>query len=182
VSLLIFLLFGFVCQVSIKSTFAMEEPNSISETPKRAAAKEAGFEVGDIILAINDLPIRGVEGFVDLVGSLKPNQRLSILALDHRTGNVGTVLVAIGLEHHFQKAHESFLQNDRKEAASEIRKSLAFLKQEADQADEKAKETLKASAQELEKLADEVEKGTVTTVKKLEEAFAHANRALSGHP
>jgi hypothetical protein len=30
--------------------------------------------------------------------------------------------------------------------------------------------------------ADEVEKGTVTTIKKLDEAFVHANRALSGHP
>jgi cell division protein ZapA (FtsZ GTPase activity inhibitor) len=95
---------------------------------------------------------------------------------------VGTVLVAIGLEHHVQKAHESFLQNDRKEATSEIRKSLAFLKQEADRADEKAKEALKAAAQELEKLADEVERGTITTVEKLDEAFVHANRALSGHP
>jgi len=155
---------------------------AIAELDPKGPLMVAGFEVGDIILAINDLPIRGVEGFVDLVGSLKPNQRLSILALDHGTGNVGTVLVAIGLEHHFQKAHESFLQNERKEAASEIRKSLAFLKQEADQADEKAKEALKASAQELEKLADEVEKGTVTTVKKLDEAFLHANRALTGHP
>ena len=143
---------------------------------------EAGFEVDDMILQIDDQPIIGLDGFVSMMSGLKPGQKISVMVLDHRTGNAGTIMVTLGPESHFRKARESFLQNDRKEAASEIRKSLAFLRQEADQADEKAKETLKASAQELEKLADEVEKGTVTTVKRLDEAFLHANRALSGHP
>jgi Do/DeqQ family serine protease len=143
---------------------------------------EAGFEVDDMILQIDNLPIAGLDGFVGVMSALKPDQKISVMALDHRTGNVGTIMVTLGPESHFRKARESFLQNDPQEAASEIRKSLAFLKQEADQADEKAKEALKVSAQELEKLADEVEKGTITAVEKLDEAFVHANRALSGHP
>jgi KaiC/GvpD/RAD55 family RecA-like ATPase len=82
------------------------------------------------------------------------------------------------MEHHFRKARESFLQNDREETATEIRKGLSVLKMEADQAVAKGKEVLMASVHDLEKLADEVEKGTVTSVKRLEEAFTQAYRAL----
>lgn len=52
-----------------------------------------GFEVGDMILAINGQPIEGMESFVDLVSALRPNQKISILALDHRTGNTVTIQV-----------------------------------------------------------------------------------------
>ncbi len=55
--------------------------------------KEAGFEVGDMILAIDSQPIEGMESFVDLVSVLKAKQKISILALDHRSGNTGTVQV-----------------------------------------------------------------------------------------
>jgi serine protease Do len=60
------------------------------EDPK-GPLKEAGFEVGDMILAINNQPIESMEGFVDLVSLLKPNEKISILALDHRTGNTGMI-------------------------------------------------------------------------------------------
>ncbi len=52
---------------------------------------EAGFEVGDIILGIDGQPVTGMESFVGLVSSLKPNQKITIIALDHRTGNTGSV-------------------------------------------------------------------------------------------
>jgi serine protease Do len=54
---------------------------------------EAGFEIGDMILAINNQPVEGMESFVDLVSILRPKQKLSILALDHRTGNTGIIQV-----------------------------------------------------------------------------------------
>ncbi len=57
--------------------------------------KGAGFEVGDMILAINNQPVENVEGLVDLVTLLKPKQKVSLTALDHRTGNTGTILVVI---------------------------------------------------------------------------------------
>ncbi len=53
--------------------------------------KKAGFEVGDMILAVNKQPVEGVDGFIQLLGALKPNARVSLLALDHRTGEVGTI-------------------------------------------------------------------------------------------
>jgi serine protease Do len=55
----------------------------------------AGFEVGDLILGINNQPVEGVESFVRLVTALKPNEKASILALDHKSGNTGTVLVMV---------------------------------------------------------------------------------------
>jgi len=64
------------------------------EDPK-GPLKEAGFEIGDMILAINNQPIDSMESFVDLVSLLKPKDKIAILALDHRTGNTGTVQVAV---------------------------------------------------------------------------------------
>ena len=62
------------------------------EDPK-GPLKEAGFETGDMILAINNQPIDSMESFVDLVSLLKPKQKISILALDYRSGDTGTVQV-----------------------------------------------------------------------------------------
>ena len=62
--------------------------------PKGPLGK-AGFEEGDIILAIDHQPVKGVEGFVSLVSSLKAKQKITLLALDHRTGNMGTVQVEV---------------------------------------------------------------------------------------
>ncbi len=64
------------------------------EDPKGPLAK-AGFEKDDMILAIDNQPIGSVEAFVNLASMLKPKQTLSILALDHRTGNTGTIQVTI---------------------------------------------------------------------------------------
>jgi len=64
------------------------------EDPK-GPLKEAGFEIGDMILAINNQPIDSMESFVDLVSLLKPKDKIAILALDHRTGNTGTVQVVV---------------------------------------------------------------------------------------
>lgn len=55
--------------------------------------EEVGFEVGDIILEVNGQTIGSLESFVQLVASLKPNQQITLLALDHRTGNMGYVRV-----------------------------------------------------------------------------------------
>ena len=56
---------------------------------------EAGFEIGDMILAIDNQAIESMESFVDLVSMLRPKQKISILALDHRTGNTGIIQVVV---------------------------------------------------------------------------------------
>lgn len=55
--------------------------------------REVGFEVGDIILEVNGKAIESFESFVDLVNSLKPHQRITFLALDHRSGRTGYVQI-----------------------------------------------------------------------------------------
>ncbi len=57
--------------------------------------KEAGFEVRDMILAIDNQPVDSMEGFVNLVSVVQAKQKIAILALDHRTGNTGTIEVVI---------------------------------------------------------------------------------------
>jgi len=56
----------------------------------------AGFEVDDMILQVENLPIVGLDGFVSVMSALKPSQKISVVALDHRTGNVGTIMVSLG--------------------------------------------------------------------------------------
>ena len=52
---------------------------------------QVGFEAGDIILAVNGHPIKGVESFVTMVITLPHHQKIVLLALDHRTGQTGSV-------------------------------------------------------------------------------------------
>lgn len=62
--------------------------------PKGCLA-EAGFEVGDIILAMNGQAIEGMENFIELVSSIPFHQKITVLALDHRSGNTGYVQVVV---------------------------------------------------------------------------------------
>jgi len=55
----------------------------------------AGFEVGDIILAINSQSIQDLEGLANIVNALPRHQEIVFLALDHRTGQVGYVKATI---------------------------------------------------------------------------------------
>lgn len=52
---------------------------------------KAGFEVGDMILVINDQNIDGLESFGALINTIPPHQSVRVLALDHRTGETGYV-------------------------------------------------------------------------------------------
>jgi serine protease Do len=65
---------------------ALQAPGSLGD---------AGFEVGDIILGINNQPITDLDTFVQLASALKPNSKIILLALDHRTGNMGNVEVTV---------------------------------------------------------------------------------------
>lgn len=53
----------------------------------------AGFEVNDLILGINGQAIEGLKSFVDRMSALRPQQRIILLALDHRSGRRGYVQV-----------------------------------------------------------------------------------------
>jgi len=54
-----------------------------------------GFKANDMILEINGQSINGLEGFVDLVSDLRPQQRIILLGLDHQSGRIGYVQVVV---------------------------------------------------------------------------------------
>jgi serine protease Do len=67
----------------------------ITRVDAKGPLGEAGFEVGDIILGIENQPITGVSNFIALASALKPNQTVTFIALDHRSGNVGTLQITV---------------------------------------------------------------------------------------
>jgi serine protease Do len=74
------------------------QPNqgvAVSRLDFKGPLQEAGFEVGDIILAINDQAIQGMETFAALVNLLKPREKINIAALDHKSGETGMVEVKV---------------------------------------------------------------------------------------
>jgi serine protease Do len=77
--------------------YGLEKPQGAVITrldPKGAFAK-AGLEISDVILAIADEPIDGVETFVRLVSALPTGQEIPFTILDHRTGEIGAVGVSL---------------------------------------------------------------------------------------
>jgi serine protease Do len=56
---------------------------------------QVGFEVGDIILEINGQPIESVDDFSGLMSTVKPGQKMAVLALDHKSGSSGYVEVTV---------------------------------------------------------------------------------------
>ncbi len=80
---------------------------------------------------------------------------------------------------HFLAAHDAFLKKDYKLVAEEIRKGEAFVRTEDGIAASGAKHALSSSKQELDQLSKKVGNGSVKTVKELDDAFAHADKALA---
>ena len=67
----------------------------ITSVERGGPLDKAGFEVGDGILGVNDEPVPGVEGLALMVEVLKPGQKISIVALDHRSGGKGKITVTV---------------------------------------------------------------------------------------
>lgn len=82
-------------------------------------------------------------------------------------------------QENFSRARESFLKEDYKDAAADIRKSIKFMKSQESNASADGKKLLKSSVKELTKLAKDVEKGKVTTVQTLDNAFSRAKNAIN---
>jgi serine protease Do len=56
---------------------------------------QVGFEVGDVILEVNQQPVEGVDGFDHMMTETSHHQQVVLLALDHRTGQTTLVQVKI---------------------------------------------------------------------------------------
>ena len=68
---------------------------AITQMEATGPLRKAGFEVGDMVLEVNNQPIQGVDGFIQMVSALKSGQTITLLALDFRSGNMGNVQVAV---------------------------------------------------------------------------------------
>jgi S1-C subfamily serine protease len=53
----------------------------------------AGFEVNDILLAIDGQIITGVDAFAEMMKRLPPHQKIALIVLDYRTGQTGSLQV-----------------------------------------------------------------------------------------
>lgn len=62
----------------------------VAVDPKGSLGK-AGFEVGDIILQVNNETIESPETLINLLSALPANQKVTILVIDHRTGQAGYI-------------------------------------------------------------------------------------------
>ena len=60
---------------------------------RRGPLGEAGFEVSDVVLEVNGQPINSVDDFSGLMSTVKPGQKIAVLALDHRSSNAAFVEV-----------------------------------------------------------------------------------------
>jgi S1-C subfamily serine protease len=68
---------------------------AIENVDPKGPLGQAGLEARDIILAINGQSIVGIDDFAGLVGLLKPKQNVTMVCLDHRTGNTGSIEIAV---------------------------------------------------------------------------------------
>jgi len=68
---------------------------AITRVDAKGPLGEVGFEPGDLILQIEGETITGLENFIELVSSLKPGVRVTLVAVDHRSGNAGQVQVTV---------------------------------------------------------------------------------------
>lgn len=86
------------------------------------------------------------------------------------------------VDHHFYLAREDFERKDMGGAAEQILTAADYMKLEAQRAGTaEEKEALDSSIRELEELANGVVTGKVTSVKELEDVFAHANHVIATH-
>ena len=56
---------------------------------------KAGFKVGDVILAIDNHPIQGVNSFDEMMTEMPHHQKVVFLAINHKSGQPGYVQVEI---------------------------------------------------------------------------------------
>jgi S1-C subfamily serine protease len=72
-----------------------DEGVAIASVDRKGPLSEVGFEPGDIILEVDGQPVEGVESFLGTVNSLQPGQEVTMLAIDHRSGQSGYLQVVV---------------------------------------------------------------------------------------
>ncbi len=65
----------------------------VSWVDQKGPLGAAGFKEGDMIPEVNGGAITSVDAFIEAVAGLRPRQRATLLAVDHHTGNAGTIQI-----------------------------------------------------------------------------------------
>lgn len=76
-----------------KYGLASKEGVAVVRVEPKGPLGQAGFEKDDIILEINGQSIGDLESFLELASALKPHQQVTLVALDHKSGDTGQVRV-----------------------------------------------------------------------------------------
>jgi Do/DeqQ family serine protease len=72
-----------------------QEGVTITSVDRKGPLGAAGFEPGDIILEVEGQPVDGVDSFIEIVNSLESGQEVTLLAVDHRSGQSGYLQVVV---------------------------------------------------------------------------------------
>jgi serine protease Do len=72
-----------------------QEGVAIVSLDRNGPLAAVGFEPGDVIVEVEGQPVEGVESFVEIVNSLQPGQEVTLLAVDHRSGQSGYLQVVV---------------------------------------------------------------------------------------
>jgi serine protease Do len=77
--------------------YGMDSPGGVLITwiDSNGPLGKAGFEVGDAILTINEQPIPNLEALVAILGEVQSHDKVTILAVDHRTGQMGAAEIEL---------------------------------------------------------------------------------------
>jgi serine protease Do len=67
----------------------------VTEVDSNSPFGKAGFEQGDMILQVNSQPVSDADSIFITLSSIKPKQRVTILAVDHKTGQAGNVMMRL---------------------------------------------------------------------------------------
>jgi serine protease Do len=71
----------------------LQQGVEITELRAGGALAEAGFEIGDLILAIDEQPVDSPEALAIIISQLPPGQSMIMLAIDSATGQIGYIQI-----------------------------------------------------------------------------------------
>ena len=74
---------------------SLQEGVAIQWVDPKGSSGQAGFEKGDVILALDDHPVQGLDSFNELITPMPYHQKVVLLAISHKTGQSGYVQVEI---------------------------------------------------------------------------------------
>ncbi len=67
----------------------------ITEVDSNGPFGKAGFEKGDAILQVDNQPVGDADSLFIMLSSIKPKQRVTIMAVDHKSGQTGNVMMTL---------------------------------------------------------------------------------------